>query len=59
MSKLFLKVNFFGEKNQLTQLVVNFTDVNPDDAFSFIPYEKGSALLFHLEDKLGGPGLRF
>jgi leukotriene-A4 hydrolase len=40
-------------------LVVNFKDVNPDDAFSFIPYEKGSALLFHLEEKLGGPGLRF
>jgi len=30
--------------------------VDPDDAFSIVPYEKGSALLMYLEQKLGGPG---
>lgn len=31
-------------------------DVDPDDAFSIVPYEKGSSLLMYLEQKLGGPG---
>jgi leukotriene-A4 hydrolase len=52
-----MKVNVFGEKSPLTQLVVNLKDTDPDDAFSSIPYEKGSALLFFLEESLGGPGL--
>ena len=29
--------------------------VDPDDAFSSVPYEKGSALLYYLETLLGGP----
>ena len=40
----------------LTCLVPNLTDTDPDDAFSSIPYEKGSFLLFYLEQKLGGVG---
>ena len=34
----------------LTALVVNLTGVDPDDAFSRVPYEKGSAFLWYLED---------
>ncbi|CAB1333767.1 unnamed protein product [Coregonus sp. 'balchen'] len=29
--------------------------VDPDDAFSSVPYEKGFALLYHLEELMGGP----
>lgn len=29
--------------------------VNPDDAFSAVPYEKGHSFLFYLENLLGGP----
>lgn len=36
--------------NQLT-----FTGVDPDDAFSVVPYEKGSTFLWYLEDLVGGP----
>lgn len=50
------EVKHFGENNQLTQLVTNLKDVDPDDAFSSIPYEKGHMLLFYLEQLLGGPG---
>ena len=45
-----------GETNPLTALVVDLEDVDPDDAFSIVPYEKGSALLWHLEEKVGGAG---
>ena len=44
-----------GEENPLTNLVVNLTGVDPDDAFSVVPYEKGSAFLWYLEDLVGGP----
>jgi leukotriene-A4 hydrolase len=47
-------VNDFGEDNQLTKLIPNLTDVDPDDSFSSIPYEKGHMLLYLLETKLGG-----
>ena len=29
--------------------------VDPDDAFSVVPYEKGSTFLWYLEDTVGGP----
>uniref|UniRef100_A0A8C2WS03 Leukotriene A-4 hydrolase n=1 Tax=Cyclopterus lumpus TaxID=8103 RepID=A0A8C2WS03_CYCLU len=48
-------VNTFGADNVLTNLVPSLQDVNPDDAFSSVPYEKGFALLYHLEELLGGP----
>lgn len=50
------QVNTFGASNPLTNLVPSLQDVNPDDAFSSVPYEKGFALLYHLEELLGGPG---
>jgi len=41
--------------NPLTNLVVDLDGVDPDDAFSVVPYEKGSTLLWYLEDLVGGP----
>lgn len=50
------QVNTFGAKHPLTSLVPSLQEVDPDEAFSSVPYEKGFALLFHLEELLGGPG---
>ncbi len=33
--------------------------IDPDDAFSSVPYEKGFALLYYLEQLVGGPGQYF
>lgn len=38
-----------------TRLVPDLRGVDPDDAFSTVPYEKGFSLLYHLETLLGGP----
>lgn len=41
--------------DQYSRLVVDLKDQrDPDDAFSTVPYEKGSTFLFHLENLLGG-----
>ena len=40
----------------MTALVVDLEDVDPDDAFSVVPYEKGAAFLWYLEDLVGGSG---
>lgn len=43
-----------GSDHEYTKLVVNLGSTeDPDDALSTIPYEKGFALLFHLEQLLG------
>jgi len=42
---------------QFTSLVHNLKDVDPDDAFSSVPYERGSAFLFYLESVVGGPSV--
>uniref|UniRef100_A0A2K5NXM8 Leukotriene A4 hydrolase n=1 Tax=Cercocebus atys TaxID=9531 RepID=A0A2K5NXM8_CERAT len=52
-----LQVKTFGETHPFTKLVVDLTDVDPDVAYSSVPYEKGFALLFYLEQLLGGPEL--
>ncbi|XP_059059571.1 leukotriene A-4 hydrolase-like isoform X2 [Achroia grisella] len=44
-----------GITNPLTRLVVDLKAVHPDDAFSTVPYEKGSLFLRYLEDLVGGP----
>lgn len=49
-------VSKFGADSPLTKLVVTFKDADPDDAFSSVPYEKGSCFLFYLEQLVGGPG---
>ncbi|XP_064632949.1 leukotriene A-4 hydrolase-like [Lineus longissimus] len=43
-----------GDDSPLTHLVPDLKGVDPDDAFSCVPYEKGSTLLFYLEQKVGG-----
>ncbi|XP_077991660.1 leukotriene A-4 hydrolase-like [Glandiceps talaboti] len=45
----------FGDTNPHTHLVPDLEGIDPDDAFSSVPYEKGSALLFYLETLVGGP----
>lgn len=52
-------MNTFGVNNPLTNLVPSLQDVDPDEAFSSVPYEKGFALLYHLEELMGGPGKTF
>eukprot|EP00095_Tigriopus_kingsejongensis_P012310 snap_masked-scaffold284_size223161-processed-gene-1.4 protein:Tk12310 transcript:snap_masked-scaffold284_size223161-processed-gene-1.4-mRNA-1 annotation:"leukotriene a-4 hydrolase" len=49
------EINNLGKDNPLTKLVVDLSSVDPDDAFSSVPYEKGFVLLWYLEDLLGGP----
>ena len=46
----------FKDEILLTAMVPALDKVDPDDSFSSVPYEKGSALLELLEQKLGGPG---
>lgn len=42
-------------RDQYSRLVVHLKErQDPDDAFSTVPYEKGSSLLFYLENLLGG-----
>lgn len=50
------QVNTFGANSPLTNLVPSLQDVDPDEAYSSVPYEKGFALLYHLEELMGGPG---
>ena len=49
-------IDIQGHDNPLTALVVDLDGVDPDDAFSVVPYEKGSTFLWYLEDTVGGPG---
>eukprot|EP00118_Oscarella_pearsei_P010672 m.66744 g.66744 ORF g.66744 m.66744 type:complete len:616 (+) comp35408_c0_seq2:224-2071(+) len=48
-------VNQFGADHPFTTLVPKLEGKDPDDAFSSVPYEKGSAFLFYLETIVGGP----
>lgn len=41
----------------MTKLIPSLKEVDPDVAYSSVPYEKGFALLFYLEQLLGGPGI--
>ena len=43
----------FGSGHPFTAMVPNLKDIDPDDAFSSIPYEKGFLLLFYLETLVG------
>ncbi|KAJ9085851.1 Leucyl aminopeptidase yscIV [Entomophthora muscae] len=48
-------VELFGADSPLTALCPKLENMNPDDAFSSIPYEKGYNFLYYLEQLLGGP----
>ena len=39
-----------------TKLVPDMVGIDPDDAFSTVPYEKGHTLLYYLETLVGGVG---
>ena len=57
LSALRYAIEVFGDSNPLTTLNVNLDDVDPDDAFSSVPYEKGFNFLFYLESLVGGPAV--
>ena len=44
----------YGPDHPLTRLVPDLRGIDPDDAFSVIPYEKGSTFLWYLEELVGG-----
>ena len=48
-------VDQYGEDHEFTKLVPDLTGVDPDDAFSSVPYEKGFTLLAWLQERVGGP----
>jgi leukotriene-A4 hydrolase len=45
----------FAARPQLTRLRNDLRGIDPDDAFSSVPYEKGYLLLRHLEETAGRP----
>jgi len=44
----------FGPSNKLTALVPQLNGIDPDDAFSAVPYEKGYSFLYYIESLVGG-----
>ena len=46
----------FGHDNALTALNPKLEGIDPDDAFSSVPYEKGFNFLVHLSTKVGAAG---
>ncbi|KAJ2846448.1 Leucyl aminopeptidase yscIV [Coemansia brasiliensis] len=50
-------VEFYGKDSPLTALVPQLDGVDPDDAYSTVPYDKGAHLLYYLEQLLGGPSV--
>lgn len=44
-----------ADQPYLTKLVVDLSDMGPDDAYSNVPYIKGSTFLRYIEDLVGGP----
>ncbi|XP_007439538.1 leukotriene A-4 hydrolase [Python bivittatus] len=50
-------INTLGSTNQVTNLIPSLKEVDPDVAYSSVPYEKGFALLLYLEQLLGGPDI--
>jgi len=48
-------VDLFGPTHDFTCLIPQLKDMDPDDAFSSVPYEKGFNFLFYLETLIGGP----
>lgn len=43
-----------GPEHPYTKLVPDMVGIDPDDAFSTVPYEKGHTLLYYLETLVGG-----
>lgn len=51
-------VKTMGPESPMTKLVTDLTGLDPDEYFSVLPYEKGSAFLYYLEQLVGGPGMQ-
>ena len=47
-------IDHFGHDHSHTALIPDLTGVDPDDAFSSVPYEKGFNFLWHLCTAVGG-----
>jgi len=47
-------IDAFGATNPLTNLIPDLKGIDPDDAFSSVPYEKGYNFLVYLENLVGG-----
>lgn len=45
-------IHEYGENHEFTKLVIDLKGKDPDDAFSSVPYEKGSTFLYYLEKLL-------
>lgn len=43
----------FGEDHEFTKMIPDLKGQDPDDAFSTVPYEKGSTFLYYLEKLIG------
>ena len=46
-------VEHFGHEHPFTALHTKLDDIDPDDAFSSVPYERGSQFLIYLESLVG------
>ncbi|KAK2034565.1 leukotriene A-4 hydrolase/aminopeptidase [Colletotrichum zoysiae] len=46
-------VALFGEDSEFTKLIISHKGIDPDDAFSTVPYEKGFHFLYYLERLVG------
>lgn len=46
-------VDLFGHDHEFTKLIINHKGIDPDDAFSTVPYEKGFHFLYYLEKLVG------
>ena len=47
-------IDQMGPTNHMAKLVTDLTGIDPDDAYSRVPYEKGQTLLWYLEEVVGG-----
>ncbi|XP_051156421.1 leukotriene A-4 hydrolase isoform X2 [Leptopilina boulardi] len=55
LSELRDAIKSLSKTPELTKLVINLDGIDPDDAFSTVPYMKGHTFLYYLEELLGGP----
>ncbi|ORY65251.1 peptidase family M1-domain-containing protein [Pseudomassariella vexata] len=46
-------VKLFGDDHEFTKLIVSHKGVDPEDAFSSVPYEKGFHFLYYLDRLVG------
>lgn len=46
-------INDYGKDHKYTQLLIDHTAIDPDDAFSKVPYEKGFHMVWYLDRLVG------